>query len=117
MLPNRFGGPHVAKKKLATKSRRKKSPALGALGFPPEQHKKRSETYEHDAVRFLREVENEADSGRCEVAFDRLIDGIAYTGMAEAEAQGAGGGNDVAPLQSLAATTIRYYRKNCMGVK
>lgn len=88
-----------------------------ALGFPPEQHVKRAQTYETDAVRFLREVENEADAGRCSVAFDRLIDGVAYAGMAEAESQGSGGGNDVAPLQSLAASTIRYYRKNCMGSK
>lgn len=37
--------------------------------------------------------------------------------MAEAEAQGSGSVSDVAPLQSLAASAIRYYRKNCMGVK
>lgn len=88
-----------------------------SLGFPPDQHQKRAQTYETDAVRFLRDVENESDAGRCSVAFDRLIDGISYAGMAEAEAQGAGGVDSIAPLQSLAATTIRYYRKNCMGAK
>lgn len=105
----------AAKKKSKARRPAVKKPA--ALGFPPEEHKKRAQGYETDAVRFLRDVESEADAGRCPVAFDRLIDGVAYTGMAEAEAQGSGSAADVAPLQSLAASAIRYYRKTCMGVK
>lgn len=110
----------MAKKKSRKVVRRPsggKTAKLAGLGFPPEQHQKRAREYETDAVRFLRDVENETDAGRCPVAFDRLIDGISYAGMAEAEAQGAGSVADVAPLQSLAASAIRYYRKNCMGVK
>jgi hypothetical protein len=95
----------------------KKSKPKVSLGFPPDEHRKRAKDYELDAVRFLRDVENEADAGRCPIAFDRLIDGVSYAGMAEAEAQGSGSVSDVAPLQSLAASAIRYYRKNCMGVK
>ena len=106
----------MAKSKKKSRRLAAKKPSV-SLGFPPEQHQKRATTYENDAVRFLRDVESEVDSGRCPVAFDRLIDGVAYAGMAEAEAQGAGDKADVAPLQSLAASTIRYYRKNCMGVK
>lgn len=94
----------MAKKKLKKKV---------SLGFPPEEHEKRVHNYERDAVTFLREVENEADSGRCDIAFDRLIDGVSYVGMAEAEAQGTKGKSDVLPLKGLAASAIRYYRKNC----
>ena len=103
--------------KKTKKSRRPAVKKPAGLGVPPDQHQKRAQTYETDAVRFLRDVENETDAGRCFVAFDRLIDGISYAGMAEAEAQGAGGVDSIAPLQSLTATTIRYYRKNCMGAK
>lgn len=102
-----------AKKKVARRKRQ-----LSGLGLPPEQHVKRSETYEFDAVRFLRDMENEVDSGRCPVAFNRLIDGVSYAGMAEAESQGAGKGDGhIGPLQSLVASSVRYYRKNCMGEK
>lgn len=103
--------------KSKKKSRRPVVKKPAGLGFPPDQHQKRAQTYETDAVRFLRDVENEADAGRCSVAFDRLIDGVSYVGMAEAEAQGAGSADTIAPLQSLTATTIRYYRKTCMGAK
>jgi hypothetical protein len=96
----------MAKKKPSSKKK-------VALGFPPEEHQKRAKTYERDAVTFLREVENEADAGRCDVAFDRLIDGVSYAGMVEAEAQGSAGKGDVLPLKGLAASAIRYYRKNC----
>jgi hypothetical protein len=96
-------------KKAAARTARK--PVRKALGFLPEQHKKRNADFEADARRFLREVSTEIDSGRCEIAFSRLIDGVSYAGMAEAEAQGAGG--DSAAIASLAAAAIKSFRKSC----
>jgi hypothetical protein len=98
---------------MAKKKTRRPAAKKVSLGFPPEEHQKRAQNYERDAVTFLREVENEADAGRCEIAFDHLIDGVSYAGMAEAEAQGSGGKENVLPLKGLAASAIRYYRKNC----
>ena len=81
------------------------------LGLAPEQHARRSADFVTDARRFLRDVEDEVDAGNCKTAFSRLIDGISYAGMAEAEAQGAG--QDAGPIASLAATAVKYFRKSC----
>lgn len=105
----------MPKKKRAAKSvkrkTRKRSRPLSGLGFAPEQHKKRHEDYETDARRFLRDVDQEIDAGRCDIAFSRLIDGVSYAGMAEAEAQGAS--QDSAAIQALASSVIKNFRKSC----
>lgn len=94
------------------KSKRKRSKSrLAGLGFAPVEHKKRQSTYEHDARSMFRAVEDELESGKCDIAFSRLIDGVSYAGMAEAEANGAG--NDANTLKSLTATAIRSFRKSC----
>lgn len=89
----------------------KNKPRSRGLGFGPEEHKKRETGFINDARRFLREVEDEADAGNCATAFSRLIDGVSYAGMAEAEAQSAGA--DAAPIASLAASAVKYFRKTC----
>ena len=93
------------------RKRSKTSKKKISLGFPPEQHKKREQDFVSDARRFLRDVEDEADAGNCQTAFSRLIDGVSYAGMAEAEAQSAG--QDAAPIASLAASAVKYFRKTC----
>lgn len=86
-----------------------------ALGLPPEDHRSRAAKFEQDAVRLLRDADAHLDENKCAIAFDRLIDGISYAGMAEAEHGGAG---DQPPkdLSALAAKTIRAFRTTC-GVK
>ena len=103
----------MPKKKRAAKTAKRKTRkrSLSGLGFAPEQHKKRHEDYETDARRFLRDVGEEIDAGRCDVAFSRLIDGVSYAGMAEAEAQGAS--LDSAAIQALASSVIKNFRKSC----
>lgn len=91
--------------------KRTKSKKKTSLGLAPEQHAKRISDFVNDARRFLRDVEDEVDAGNCKTAFSRLIDGISYAGMAEAEAQGAG--QDAAPIASIAASAVKYFRKSC----
>lgn len=89
----------------------KSKPRSRALGFGPEEHKKREAGFIGDARRFLRDVEDEADAGNCSTAFARLIDGVSYAGMAEAEAQASGA--DAAPIAALASSAVKYFRKTC----
>ena len=93
------------------RKRSRKKSALGGLGFAPDEHKKRQTTYEFDARSMFRAVDDELESGKCDIAFSRLIDGVSYAGMAEAEASGAG--NDSGTLKSLTASAIRAFRKSC----
>lgn len=94
--------------------RRKVTPKPSGLGLPPAEHKKNEEEYARSAKAFFRGVEDDASGSRCELAFGKLLNGISYAGMAEAEAKGHGGTGSEYAKQTLSA--VKTFKAACKVV-
>ncbi len=91
--------------------RRKVTPKPSGLGLPPAEHKKNEEEYARSAKAFFRGVEDDASGSRCELAFEKLLNGVSYAGMAEAEAKRAGKSGSEFAKQTFEA--VKQFKLTC----
>lgn len=88
-------------KKPARKPRRKVVP----VAPPPPKAEPPKAGYGDTARSFFKGALDDAKASKCEIAFDKLVEGISYAGMAEADAKAAGReGSDFA-RETLEAVT------------
>lgn len=90
---------------------RARSKGLGSLGMPPDAHRSREEGFARQAKDKIAAMNAALREKKCSVAFAKLIDGVSYSGMAEAEA--AGSGKKSASYASDAVSAMRAFRDVC----
>lgn len=93
-------------KSPAPKRRRKKTPSA-----PPAPKVEAPSDYEKNAQTFFRGAAADVSENKCDLAFEKLLNGVSYAGMAEAEAKRAGKTGSEFAKQTFEA--VKQFKLTC----
>ncbi len=93
-------------KKTAPKRRRKKTPPA-----PPAPKAESPGDYEKNAKTFFRGAAEAVSENKCDLAFEKLLNGVSYAGMAEAEAKRTGKSGSEFAKQTFEA--VKQFKLTC----